>query len=111
MKNLGTVATKLSEGGMSSDEVMKLIPKGAKENWKVNPNDPNRYKSGFKYEWTDKDGNQYHIHGHTKDSHHNDDTNSGSGSVVRIRINGQWLKSDGTTTDLLTSEMAHIPLF
>jgi len=95
---------------MSADEVMKLIPSNVRDRWRVNPGEPDRYKSGFKYEWT-LGGVQYQVHGHSKDHKHDDSTNSGAGSVVRIRIGDDSLQSDGTTTTLIWKDKAHIPLF
>ncbi len=110
MSSLESVKTKLKDGGMTAQDVMSLIPKDVVERWRVNPSEPDRFQAGFKYEWT-KDGVQYHIHGHSKDHNHGEDTNSGSGAVVRIRIDDRWLCADGSTTTVIWKDSAHIPLF
>jgi hypothetical protein len=99
----------LEDGGITAENVMKMIPKGTLDSWRGNKA---RFAKGFKYEWEGPPPEKvkYHIHGHTKDSEH-DTGNSGTGAVVRIKVGDDWLKSDGTLTNNNYDDDAHIPMY
>jgi hypothetical protein len=50
-----------------------------------------RIKHGFKYDWDQADGKQWHVHGHAPDPGAPEGSNASNGWVIRIKCGNRWL--------------------
>jgi hypothetical protein len=90
------------------NDIRLFVPNDIKNTWIPSGN----LEHGFKYEWTDSNHIQNHIHGHSADKFSVVNSNSANGWTVSMRNGNRWFKKDGNTTrntSLFANEM-HIPL-
>ena len=66
-----------------------LVPRGTNNTWNANPGD--RIQFGFKFEWVNQDGSNWHVHGHAPDPVAPHNSNASNGWVIRIRHGNRWL--------------------
>ena len=98
----------VKHGGMTLADVEKLVPSGLTSNFV----ETNNYK-GFKFEWTTPSGVKIEIYGHgpTTANLPDNTVDSKRGNLVRVMIDGKFLKPDGNLTDNRFDASSHMALY
>lgn len=101
--------TKLvKHGGMTLADIEKLVPSGMTSTFV----ETNNYK-GFKFKWTTPSGVTIEVYGHgpTTANLPDNTVDSKRGNLVRVMIDGKFLKPDGNLTDNRFDSSSHMALY
>jgi len=108
-KTVEAVVKLIKHGGIKLADIEKLVPSGSSSTYKPSTT----YPVGFKYIWTTPSGVEVEIYGHRATVATNVPAGSDSkkGNLVRVKIDEQYLRPDGTRTAVSTDASSHMPLY
>jgi hypothetical protein len=108
-KTVEVVLKFVKHGGMTLADIEKLVPSSAANQYAPS----GKYPKGFKYQWTTSSGVAIEVYGHgpTVADNVDDASDSKKGNLVRVMIDGRYLKPNGTLTTKSTDSTSHMALY
>jgi hypothetical protein len=99
----------VKHGGLTLADVAKLVPEGTPNVFGSTADYPN----GFKYEWTTPSGVNIVVYGHgpTVSDVVDDEADSKQGNLVRVMIDGKYMRPNGKLTKKSKDATSHMALY
>jgi len=108
-KTAEEVVKLVKHGGLTREDVAKLVPSGTVDEYSPS----GKYPNGFKFIWTTPSGVTIEVYGHgpTNADNVDDESDSKKGNLVRVKINGKYMKPNGKLTSKSTNASSHMALY
>jgi hypothetical protein len=99
----------IEDGGITLANVATMVPPATPNSFAAST----KYPTGFKYAWVTASGVSLEIYGHgpTVNAKVSADSDNKKGNVLRVKINGKYLRPNGDLTAKATDATSHMSLF